>query len=530
MNDDRLARLVSGYLDGQLTPDERSELEDLLRRSATARAQFWRDSRLHALLHEVENVGGPAAAECRGRLPRRRFGSAAALLTGAAGIALLVALGVHYWPRPLRATVPAGAAHETTTTAVAVLTRTLNAQWSTPADTHTVGAALDPGWLRLRAGIAYLEFFNGVGMVVEGPAELQLISAREAFCRAGRLRADVPPVARGFTVRTPQFQVVDRGTAFGLYAADGRAEVHVFKGKVTLQVAAAQPRDLSGGEALAVAPDGTLQRIPSNQAAFLSAADVERQSAMLQGQQVQAWRDAAARLNADPSLILRFDFEQDARTERALHNLAEHRPPAGDATIVGCASAAGRWPGKGALEFRNLSDRVRVSVPGIYRSLSMVAWVRVDRLECLFNSLFMTDAFEPGAVHWQIRRNGSLHLAIAGPGNESAVDYNYDSPGVFDAARLGCWTQVAMVYDSTKRQMTQYVDGQPVGRSPIARVIPLRISHGELGNWNQGNSSDPVPIRYLSGRMDEFALFDRALNDQEILDLYTMGSAGPAQR
>jgi len=127
-------------------------------------------------------------------------------------------------------------------------------------------------------------------------------------------------------------------------------------------------------------------------------------------------------------------------------------------------------------------------------------------------------------VHWQIRSNGSLHLAVSGPKNESATNYNYDSTGVFAPERLGRWTHLAMVYDGPRAQMTQFVDGQPIGRFALSKAIPLRIEHGELGNWNPGNSTDRAPIRYLSGRMDEFELFGRALSDQEIVDLYKTGS------
>jgi hypothetical protein len=531
MNDERLSLLVNHYLDGQLAPDELAELEELLRSSAASRGQFWRESRLHALLYEVEDVAAQRASP-RNRIARpRRFGIAVALVAAAACVALISALVTWYWPRHITVKEQPVAVTETTTTAVALLTRTLDVRWSDPANTHKVGEALEPGWLRLKTGLAYVEFFNGVGMVLEGPAEVQLISVRKVFCRSGRLNVDVPPVARGYTVCTPQLQVVDLGTTFGLYVRDKREEVHVFKGKVTFQVASAKPRDLNQGEAMAVAGDGKPQMISSNQVMFMSAAELERKSDALQGRQLQAWREASARSNADPSLMLRFDFEHGSISDRSLRNLAAHGVVGGDATIVGCANAEGRWPGKDALEFRNLSDRVRVSVPGEHRALTLVTWVRVDRLECLFNSLFMADAFEPGAVHWQIRSNGSLHLGVSGPTNEHAADYNYDSPKIFTADKLGRWTQLAMVYDGAKRQMTQYMDGQPIGRCPVKQAVTLRIGHGELGNWNPGvNSPDPTPVRYLSGRMDEFDLFNRALSDQEILSLYKMSFPKPAEQ
>ena len=45
-----------------------------------------------------------------------------------------------------------------------------------------------------------LAFFSGVVLTVEGPAELQLLSAERVFFHYGKLRARVLPGAEGFTV------------------------------------------------------------------------------------------------------------------------------------------------------------------------------------------------------------------------------------------------------------------------------------------------------------------------------------------
>jgi hypothetical protein len=528
VNDDRLSYLVDRYLDVQLTVAERAELEEVLRRSATSRSQFWQEARLHAQIHEAES-GTEMGMPKRQRIVVTQWKKQVAALAAFAACLVVIASVVGRIPSQQPQIIEVKAPEsESTTAAIAVLSRTLNVEWDDPAGEQMPGAALEAGWLRLKGGIAYVQFFNGVGIVLEGPVEVQLVSGNEAFCRSGRLSAEVPPAAKGFTVRTPQLRVVDLGTAFGVYVSSQRDEVHTFKGEVELHPASAEARNLKAGEAIVAVGDGEIQAILCNPAAFMSPADMEHKSDESQGRRLKAWHDSSARFSRDPSLVVLFDFEQVSWVDRTLHNLAPGAT-AGDATVVGCGKADGRWLGKGAIEFRNLSDRVRVSVLGTHRSLTLATWVRVDRLECRFNSLFMTDAFEPGAVHWQIRSNGSLHLAVAGPTNESATNYNYDSPGVFTTERLGRWTHLAMVYDGSRGQLIHYVDGQPVGRFPLSKAIELRIEHGELGNWNPGNSSDRAPIRYLSGRMDEFAMFGRALSDQEIIDLYKAGSPEPGK-
>ncbi len=167
---------------------------------------------------------------------------------------------------------------ESTTAAIAVLSRTLNVEWDYPAGEQLPGAALEAGWLRLKGGFAYVQFFNGVGIVLEGPTEVQLVSGVEAFCRSGRLRAQVPRAANGFTVRTPRLRVVDIGTAFGVYVSSQRDEVHTFKGEVELHPASAGARQLKVGEAIVAVGDGKIQAIPCNPAAFMSPADMEHES------------------------------------------------------------------------------------------------------------------------------------------------------------------------------------------------------------------------------------------------------------
>jgi len=126
----------------------------------------------------------------------------------------------------------------TTSKAVAMLDRTADAQWNGRGEIPRLGAPLEPGWLRLEAGLAQVVFYSGARLVVEGPAELQLISQSEASLRRGRIIAEIPPGARGFRIGTPHTVVTDLGTSFGLDVKEPRTELHVFNGKVKLRTGA----------------------------------------------------------------------------------------------------------------------------------------------------------------------------------------------------------------------------------------------------------------------------------------------------
>jgi hypothetical protein len=235
----------------------------------------------------------------------------------------------------------------------------------------------------------------------------------------------------------------------------------------------------------------------------------------------KAWQEASTALRRDPSLRVYYTFEADRPGGRKLLDQSRGRQEPLDGAVVGCAWVDGRWPGKPALEFKRVSDRVRLRVPGEFDALTMVAWVRIDGLPNLNDSLFMADGWESGAPHWQMRDDGTLILGIQSqPRGRGA---HYHAQQAITPARFGQWTQLAVVYDRAASQVSHYVDGKQVAQETLQFDLPLRIGNAELGNWNIASHRNPSPIRYLSGRMDEFLLFARALTEQDIERLYEEG-------
>ncbi|HEX8912408.1 MAG TPA: LamG-like jellyroll fold domain-containing protein [Humisphaera sp.] len=537
--------LVDQYVAGRLTDAEADRLLALLRDRPDVGHGLLDQLHVDALLRDaIEPKAGagvplrisrddaatatPATSPTPEAALRRRWtigraawsALAACLLVGAivAGALLLRGPNVgdlgQATTKPTTAESPA-AADEPTTAAVAVLIRTVDAAWSDPAKAPAAGAPLERGWLKLDGGLAEVQFFSGARVVLEGPGSLQLLSPVEAYCPAGRLSADVPPPAKGFRINTPNGAVVDLGTAFGLDVKAGGPEVHVFKGEVEVHPTAKAVQGLREGQAAAVGTDGNVRLFAADAGAFATLADLDRRAAEAARRRHADWRAAAATWNDDPALAVRFDFEGMTGDARSLPNRSRAAPAvSAGATVVGSSPAEGRWPGKGALEFRSMGDRVRLAVPGELSSFTLVASVRVHGTDRKFNSILMSDAFNPGAVHWQILNDGRVRLGIAGGGKLGHADY--DSPVVFGPERLGRWTQLAVVFDAAAKRVTHYVDGRPVSRADARFVVPLRIGPAELGNWNPWPRSDSAPIRNFSGRMDDFAIYRRAMTDAEV--------------
>ena len=135
------------------------------------------------------------------------------------------------------------------TPAVATLFSADNAAWEGP-NAPEVGGAMAATPLRLTQGFVQVQFASGAMLRIWGPASFKIENAGEAFLDAGRLRADVPAEARGFSVRTPALTVVDLGTIFGVDLSDSNGNtVHVIKGTVEISRNGTATEQLHAGEA-----------------------------------------------------------------------------------------------------------------------------------------------------------------------------------------------------------------------------------------------------------------------------------------
>lgn len=498
------------YVEGTLTENEAARLLEALQGDPRLGGAMLDQITVDGMLREIS---APAQRVLRhapvARPAVRRF--TVTMLAGVAAAAAVVTMTAAWWWFD-RAAAPGT---EPTTSAVAVLTRLVNAEWETASPRPVANALLPPGTLRLKSGVAQIEFFEGARVLIEGPAELRLVSVDEAYCARGKLSAHVPPQAKGFKIGTPKGTIVDLGTEFGLTIDDKDAQVHVFKGEIELHRGSAM-QSLKQGEGAAFNDTGAARPLEADAARFLSVDDFDSRTAASQRALRDRWLQRSREWNDDATLRLRFDFE-DGEGARALRNHALHSPAVPDGSLVGCAWTGGRWSGKTALAFRSAGDRVRLSLPGEFASMTLAAWVRVDGLERQFNSLFMSQGWANAATHWQIMHDGRIRFGVAGDGKNRNADF--DSPVVVTPERFGQWLHLALVYDARTAEVRHYLDGERVAARPVNHVYPLRPGIAELGNWNDTNRRDRTPIRNLSGAMDEFAFYARALGDDEVRSL-----------
>lgn len=518
-----MTELLGLLCDGELTDDQFAELEQILLKDPEARAYYAVYVDMHGGLSRrwspdfASRITTHAPARSKRGWIWFGVGSAVAAL-------LLLALTFQRTETGSNKIVTSNKEEETerATQTVAVLLHSYQANWETESLAQG-SQSMEPGKYRLRSGNASIQFLSGAVATLEGPAELIADSPWEARCNHGSVRLDVPPQAIGFRIRTPHGSVVDLGTVFGIHVQDEKTEVHVLKGQVELRNAVDVRKVLSEGQAAALDSNGAIVAMEFNRPAFVSPEELQSRAENSSRSRKTEWAQANSTLQSDPTLLIYADFENLERNTRVLPNKA-HASSVSDATVIGCAVVEGRWKEKGALEFRSVRDRVRFLVPGQHRSVTLCVRLRVDRTDRLFNSILMSDAFNSGAMHWQVRKDGTLRLGIAGPPGGRNADY--DTPPIFTGSRLGQWTHLATVYDSTAMIVKHYLNGEMIAQLPLRFEMPLSIGACELGNWTPGpNSKDNYAIRNLEGRIDELQVFSRALSEKDIQEQYSAGAA-----
>jgi hypothetical protein len=421
---------------------------------------------------------------------------------------------------------------------VAVLKRAVGVRWASPKEAPTVGTMLAAGWLRLRAGTLQVELLGGARLLVAGPAELRIDAADAAYLESGKVSAYVPEPARGFTLRAPGVEIVDLGTAFGVHVVKkGAPEIHVFDGAVTLASTGSReaPRKFEAGQAARL-EGSVLREIPVRPAAFPNGDELARKADAAGRARSKQWKTAMDTLAADPATLLSYTFQDDNEPSRRVINRAAQATTESHGALVGAGWTGGRWPGKRALEFRSLGDRLRFALPGKHPAITLMAWVRVDSLPNDYNSLLMPSRYEAGSLHWTLERGGELRLTLRNTSTQGNGKHLWDGPVSGTAVSnmdFGRWLFLATTYDSATGTVTHYRDGQQSGKARFPHRIPAVFGPTEFGNWGADPASPDAKwrnlelpnqsIRNFVGRLDELTILARVLSAAEIAQHYQIG-------
>ena len=370
------------------------------------------------------------------------------------------------------------------------------------------GAGLRGEIHELERGFVTVTTRRGARLVIEAPATFRFESPQRLLMNRGRVAADVPPSAKGFTVITPSGEAVDLGTRFAVdVPAEGESEVHVFEGEVVARGRTAPTaRSLRGGEAFELASHASREL---RTAAFIRGDEARELAAALGPGRDEESRSGLERLRRDPAVIAVIDFEDAAAPAAS----------GGQYRIV-----QGRWPGSRAAEFARVGDHLPVDVGGgrEWPQLTLAAWVRLDAIGAPYQSLYHTDGWEqdnPGQVHWMISQPGVMRLALRAMrlSADAVEQHGFPDSRTSVLGAEGRWMHLAVVSDSDRRIVRFYLNGEFDSETTLAVAPPARLGPARIGNWNRND-------RRLSGRIDDLVLLGRPLGDDEIRRLHAGGN------
>lgn len=259
--DRELRKLVDGVIDGTLTRSEWARLEERMEADRAAMDYYLEMMGQETMLAEI--CGADETEPVPQANPRWRpwWAAAAAAMILAAGVFTWQALqkresGATMDDSPL-ARLTGGVADD-------VMGRRIES-----------GAALT-GKVLIGKGLAEVTHRSGTRLLIEGPAQYEITGPNAGRLDHGKLVAEVPPGAEGYTVVWRDGKVVDLGTEFAVDVpeSDGPAEVGVFRGEVRVHPGArpqSEGAPLYTGHAVRLSGSTTtgLRSIPFDQERFV---------------------------------------------------------------------------------------------------------------------------------------------------------------------------------------------------------------------------------------------------------------------
>ena len=401
----------------------------------------------------------------------------------------------------------------------AVLTHTVGVKWGEGTDgPPALGQTLDLSKLEVESGLAQLEFIRGSTVILEGPVSFEIKGSNEGSLQRGKLRANVPAVAKGFSVDLPHGRLVDLGTEFGLHVHDGGStEIFVYKGRVRYDglpnTDKAFSHEISSGEALFVDPYGHPSWIEMPSEPFMGTADLAFISMEQSQNRYSSWVSLSEEIAKSSDTLLYYSFDNHAPWSRTLNDLSNQA----NGAVVGCKWTDGRWPGKGALGFSRKNDQVRLDFPSHHPALTLGAWVSLNVLGKHPSPIISSDSTSNGAVSWYVNSKGMLVLEL----NVNGKPKRYESAVAFRKERLGRWMHVSTTFDPVSKMVTHYVNGRSFSREKIVTAIPLYFGSSLLGNFSK--NSLVKSKRSIQGKIDEFVLFKEAFDEDAVRRLFEIG-------
>jgi len=262
--------LIFALLDNHISAEDHSKLQQILVADPASRARYRELSQLHSLLEEqaegkldITQEGHQSVISLPLVLQRQRRKIIRYALTSAAALVILSFTILYF----IQIDSPMAKLSYSEYTEYQIT-------YPSGSDEDIKKDSLVPGSsIEVNQGTLKLELASGVTAIIQSPSLITLTAENKVTLHQGKAWFNVSPEATGFTVITPQLEIVDLGTEFGVTVnpSSAQEEVHVFKGKVEVHSLHKfkQTKTLTTRQSCSVLNDGRLQDIVTNEAQYL---------------------------------------------------------------------------------------------------------------------------------------------------------------------------------------------------------------------------------------------------------------------
>ncbi len=240
MNNGDLQRLFELLVAGDITSEDHAILQQKLKEDAYARAAFRERMDLEAGLRTWASESAPPLtpaeqATNETTLPARRISSMWRYLPAvvvAASILIMARLQPwNHFVAPAKRVAKDGIVNPTVAShLVGSIRQQADCEWVVRPVSTSGRIAI--GKMELSNGVVELRFDSGTDVILEGPCTFDITSIDSARLHAGNVCVNVGELSNGFTLQTPEAQIIDEGTEYAVSLDDDSTDVHVFDGSV----------------------------------------------------------------------------------------------------------------------------------------------------------------------------------------------------------------------------------------------------------------------------------------------------------
>ena len=431
------------------------------------------------------------------------------------------------------------------------ITGMVNCQWADRATEAFPGEHVPLGHkYSLASGLMEITCDSGAKVILQGPVTYEVESKSSGFLSVGKLTARMEKKGSGFrvqgseiphssslipyplfAVRTPAATVTDLGTEFGVEVAeDGRTDVHVFSGSVRAATAVGD-----GASHDRIFHAGEVAHIQSKSLIIAASDDGKSAKRFVRTMPLpKPMRDSQAYAQMVLSLGPAVYYRMEPPTDKKDHRVIFDSSPGGHHGTLYFSDEYGGQPYSlghmgWSLVLRGPLQGDHAIVPDYPKTsndqLTVSAWVMAWHLE---GRAFIAGNWGHDRLAGGRECTGQFLFGVWDVGNLAAHVTQHDGrlifisePGSPDGFPRGQWLHVALSADETTLRL--YRNGVEVASRPCHGISPrpLVASLGIGCKTNsEGTHVEYTYPCYWCGRIDELAIFNRALSTREIKALY----------